>query len=97
MSSVVEPTMDGETKKSDTFYLQFSTVCKPFGLPQLPEVAQVAMTYFKDPSMNVEFERWGSETVYRFQISKQIESVGHKLTFKVQGTDYDVELEAEKP
>ena len=85
------------TEKSDTFYLRFSSVCKPFGLPQLPEVARTAMNYFFDPSMNVDFERMGSDTIYKFEVSNEIDSAGHKLVFKVQGEVHKIELEASKP
>lgn len=89
---------DKETDyKSDTFYLQFSKVCKPFGLPGLPKIAQAAMGHFLDPGMSLDFERQGSDIIYRIELTKEVEAKGHKLEFKVQGKKYELELETTLP
>ena len=62
---------------TDTLCLRFSLVCKPFKLPEYPEVAQVAMEYFQDPLLNCIPIREGSEKVYKFELNQEVAKYGH--------------------
>ena len=77
---------------TDTLCLRFSLTCKPFKLPEYPEVAQVASEYFEDPFLNCIPYREGSEKVYKFELNNPVQKHGHSLTFAVEGKRYNVDL-----
>ena len=77
---------------TNTLCLRFSYTCKPFKLPEYPEVAHVAMEYFKDPLLNCIPLREGSEKVYKFELTKEVPKYGQSLTFEVEGKRYNVDL-----
>ena len=89
-SSTIVPSENVEM--TDTLFLRFSLTCKPFKLPEYPEVAQVASEYFDDPLLNCIPFREGSEKVYKFELNQEVQKHGHSLTFMVDGKRYNVDL-----
>lgn len=82
------PTSDnanGTNEMTNSLFMRFSTVCKPFGLPSIEEIAVVALQYFNDPFMTCVTQRLGSEIIYRFEFSEPVTKLGHSLKFNIRG------------
>ena len=77
-------------QKTKQFFLQFSTVAKPFGLPTQTEVGLAAQQHFLQEGIKCIPIRKGAETAYKFQLREEVSAEGHSLKFK----DFAVALEA---
>ena len=78
---------------TDTLILRFSDVCRPFKLPEYPEVAHVGVERFQDPNINCVPKKEGSEWVYIFELNEQVPKYGNSLPFTVEGKVYNVDLQ----
>ena len=85
----------GET--TDTLLLRFSHSCKPFKLPEYPEVAYVASQQFNDPAISVTNRQEGSENVFKFELNTEVPKYGNSLSFNIEGRTYTVDLLPYKP
>ena len=74
--------------KAKKFWLQFSTLRKPFCLPTYAEVALAGQMHFQQEGMKCIPIRIISETCYKFELLEEVESEGHSLSFN----DFDVPL-----
>jgi hypothetical protein len=95
----VEMSTDGgdATSLTDTFYLRFSQVVKPFGLPNYAEIANTALDYFQDPSLKVNMKRLGAEKIYRIQLPTKTDMNNRSLTLRCNGEDVRFPLLTEDP
>ena len=82
---------------TDTFFLRFSQIVKPFGLPNYAEIANAALDYFQDPSIKVNMRRLGAEKIYRIQLPEKTDSTDRALTLRCNGEDVSFPLQTEDP
>ena len=82
---------------TDTFYLRFSQIAKPFNLPNYAEIANAALEYFQDPSLKVNMKRLGAEKIYRIQLSTETDKNDRSLTLRCNGEDIRFPLLSENP
>ena len=79
----------------DTFYLRFSKTCTPFKLPLYPEIAHVAELHFKDPAINVTYERFRGEKIYCMETTEN-HALDQSLTFTVENKVYKIKLDPKR-
>ena len=92
------PTDDaGATPHTDTFFLRFSQIVKPFGLPNYAEIANAALEYFQDPSLKVSMKRLGAEKIYRIQLPTKTDPTDRSLTLRCNGEDVRFPLLVDDP
>lgn len=82
---------------TDTFFLRFSQVAKPFGLPNYAAFANAALDYFQDPSMKVSMKRLGAEKIYRIQLPTKTDMNDRSLILRCNGEDIRFPLLTEDP
>ena len=82
---------------TDQLVLRFSLSCRPFKLPEYPEIAFVASQHFDDPMISVSQRLEGSERVYRFELNSEVPKFGNALSFEVLGKTYNVDLQPYQP
>ena len=76
------PSVPEQPERSNTFFLRFSTVAKPFNLPPHPEVALVAMEHFQQEGMKcIPFFIRG-EKCYKLELREEVTKNGHALNFQ---------------
>ena len=82
--------------KTDTFFLRFSRSCRPFKLPEYPEIGAVASEHFNDPAINCTYDWVRGEKVYRLETNDQ-HPRDQSLKFTVEGLDYMIKLDPLDP
>ena len=82
---------------SKIFYIKFSTVARPFKLPQWAEIAAKGKEHFMDPGMRCLRRKVGAETFYMYQLNKAFPKDGHVLKFTCAGEEHSFTLVTEDP
>ena len=77
---------------TDTLYLRFARVSRPFKLPDYPEVAFEVKKYFKDPETSVTWYKRGAEKIYKIELGTKVPKKGHTIPFKVENHTFSVDL-----
>ena len=91
---VREPTPLTET---DVFILKFSTRCRPFKLPEYPEVAQIMQNHFsEDEGVIVDWEFDYGEKIYIIECTRLF-PVDQNVEFKVNKKIYKMKLDPQMP
>ena len=95
-----ETAIDSNTAQAlpttDLFFLKFSKTCRPFKLPEYPEIAYLAGLHFNDPAVNVTFDFHKGEKFYIMETTEH-HSVEQKMKFTVRNRDYFIKLDASAP
>ena len=86
-----------EITETDCFFLRFSTRCRPFKLPEYPEVAQILQDHFiADEAVSVDYEYQHGEQVFIIELSKKFPAK-QVVEFKVNKRTYRMRLEPQEP
>ena len=97
MSDPVVPQGGNADSLTDTFYLRFSQIVKPFGLPNYAEIANAALDYFQEPALKVSMKRLGAEKIYRIQLPTMTDKNDRSLSLRCNGEDIRFPLLTEDP
>ena len=82
---------------TDIFLLKFSTRCRPFKLPEYPEIAQLVQKHFHDDQgVSVDYEYDYGEEVYIIETTRLYPAEQY-IDFKVNKVIYKMKLEPQEP
>lgn len=84
-------------EETDTFFLRFSMVAKPFRLPKYVEIANAALEYFQDPSLKVSMRRFGAEKIYRIKLNSKTKKDDRSLKLPCNGVELQLPLISDDP
>ena len=88
---------EDESSLTDTFFVRFSQIVKPFGLPNYAEIANSALDCFQDPSLKVTMRRLGAEKIYRIQLTTKTQKKDRFLSLRCNGEEVRIPLLTDSP
>ena len=97
VSVASDTTAPAVTETTDSFFLRFSMVARPFRLPGYTEIANAALEYFQDPTLKVSMRRMGPEKIYRIKLKHKSAKDGRSLKLVCNDTELTFPLLTENP